>query len=859
MCPLWRPIREKVCPRPLQVLSRRADVVTTLVRHSSSDLLSRHVNKCHTNEKKSGGAGGRVRKHRQPLNPAPAPPTLDPTLANSPPQPILQHQRQPHFTHSTTSDPFRPALQLYPPHDAYPPRSFDSSSHPPSASVSLDNLPSYTLPATAPNYTARAPNAYLPGNRQTPATRAHFEHSLASTQSVPNGHRIYKQPVNPDMFQIAEHDDSGIFPNPPAETGFTDLSATAAYPYKYRAGSDGSSDGHSTSSNPAYGYGHGYRSEGHAAGLNMPYVPQPNLEAPSAPDGGFSSSFGLMSLEDPAILAGVSSGVPFFDTGVTTQQHPDLHGLLPPPPNQPFDWNGSGFGVGPVPANVTPGTREREANQLREFWSAFLRDPTARLNPDGTEVQRPDFPTPSIHRRSSSYSGPSNNNGNNNINDGYQQQSTSSTKPPHMPGPQQTLVGGADIVAQLEAQAARDQQQRTQQQQPKAPQLVAHVASHASPEALKSYEEAVLARKAPVLKLPSKLKMRDAANTTGGSSVLPSISQINRSIPGNSGGVASLASGAQLPTLAAASSVPPGSTPNQGLAALQQHGQSRLVLPLPRPRSRPSTSTGHYPSDQSPTSLTHSAPATPIHMYSVPSSRPGTSAGQYPQAQVDPQPGTSTSGGLNTGASNDSRPSTAGSNASNSNWQPGYAVHPGSGQMLPPLHIPNSEKQLADYHAAMSAALNISSNAGASPASSARPSYKRLASQILESAAIKRARDDLNNTSAIEDDDDDEEHHPQRQREGSTESNEPGSSAAVSSMGSHSGHSNSFGQDGSSFAEHRRMSEPGSGARAYPRPGNLVVAHSNTTSGPGLSQAPQVSHPGSVAAPVVRPIPVQRA
>ena len=109
--------------------------------------------------------------------------------------------------------------------------------------------------------------------------------------------------------------------------------------------------------------------------------------------------------------------------------------------------------------------------------------------------------------------------------------------------------------------------------------------------------------------------------------------------------------------------------------------------------------------------------------------------------------------------------------------------------MLPPPHIPNTEKHLAEYNAAMSAALNISSNSSTSPASSGRPSYKRLASQILESAAIKRARDDLNNTSAIDDDGDDDEHYSQRQREGSTESNEPGSSAAVSSMDSHSGHS----------------------------------------------------------------------
>jgi len=677
--------------------------------------------------------------------------------------------------------------------------------------------------------------------------------------------------VNSDIIQIADNDDSGIFANPPSQPGFTDLSTTLAYPYK-RAGSNGSSDGHSNTSNYAvYGHVHGFGSDGHATGpttSNIPYIPHPNPEAPNAPDGSFSSSFGLMSLEDPAVLAGVSSGVPFFDTSTTAQQHPDLHVLFPPPPNQAFDsmtWNGSGFGGGPNNLDVTPGTREREANQLCELWSAFFRDPTARLNPDGTEVQRLDFPTPSLHRRSSSYSGPgragNNNNSSNNSNYGYQQPSAPSTKAPHMPGPQQT--GGSNVVAQLEAQAARDQQQRMQQQQqqqqqPKAAQLVAHVASHASPEALKGYEEAVLARKTPVLKLP-KLKVRDAPNAASGSSVLPSISQTNRSIPGNAGGVASLASGAQLPSIAVASSVPPGSTPNQGLAALQQHGQPRLVLPMPKSRSRPSTSTGHYSSDQSPTSLTHSAPATPIHIHSSPSPRPGTSAGQYSQAQADSRSGTSTACGVYPGGSNDSRPSTAGSNACNSNWQQGYAVHSGPGQMLPPSHIPYPEKQLAEYHAAMSAALNISSNPGTSPASSARPSYKRLASQVLESAAIKRARDDLNNTSAIEDEDDDEEHHLQRQREGSTESNEPGSSAAVSSMGSHSGHSSSFGQDGASFAEYRRMSEPSSGARAYPRAGSLVVTHSNVPPGPGVNQVARVSPPGSVATSGVREIPMPHA
>jgi hypothetical protein len=246
------------------------------------------------------------------------------------------------------------------------------------------------------------------------------------------------------------------------------------------------------------------------------------------------------------------------------------------------------------------------------------------------------------------------------------------------------------------------------QQQPKAPQLVAHIASHASPEALKSYEEAVLARKAPILKLPLSSKSAMPQTRRAGALSSPRSHRRTARSLATAGGVASLASGAQLPTIAAASSVPPGSTPNQGLAALQQHGQPRLVLPLPKSRSRPSTATGHYSSDQSPTSLTHSAPPTPIHMHSAPSSRPGTSAGQYSQADSRPSAGSMP-------ALNDSRPSTAGSNTSNSNWQPGYAVHPGPGQMLPPPHIPNPEKQLAEYNAAMSAALTLASTPARRP------------------------------------------------------------------------------------------------------------------------------------------------
>jgi len=165
-----------------------------------SDLLSRHVNKCHSNDKKSGGPSGRVRKHRQPQsqNLNPNPPGVNPPPPPQP-QPVLHHQRQPQFTHS---DPFHPGPgpQLYTPHDAYPPRAFNSTSHPSSASVSVDNLSSglpYALPTTVPNFPARIQNVYLPGYRQTTATSAaptHFENSVASTQSVADGVALINNP-----------------------------------------------------------------------------------------------------------------------------------------------------------------------------------------------------------------------------------------------------------------------------------------------------------------------------------------------------------------------------------------------------------------------------------------------------------------------------------------------------------------------------------------------------------------------------------------------------------------------------------------------------------------------------------------
>ncbi|KAJ7458431.1 hypothetical protein FB451DRAFT_1182632 [Mycena latifolia] len=108
----------------------------------------------------------------------------------------------------------------------------------------------------------------------------------------------------------------------------------------------------------------------------------------------FSSAFGLMSLDDPNVLAGLApDGVPFFSHAHAHAQTQTAHGqrpqsshggagggggekrmqLVPPLAYQPY---GSTPG-----AAQTPGTREAETRELREFWKAYMRTPLTGPTP----------------------------------------------------------------------------------------------------------------------------------------------------------------------------------------------------------------------------------------------------------------------------------------------------------------------------------------------------------------------------------------------------------------------------------------------------------------------------------------------
>jgi len=492
----------------------------------------------------------------------------------------------------------------------------------------------------------------------------------------------------------------------------------------------------------------------------------------------FSSAFGLMSLDDAAVLAGMASdGVPFF--GNQQGSSPDsLHNLIPSLPPQASNGSlahGGATGFDPNNSNAqTPNTKERETRTIREMWAAFLRDPTTGLKADGTEMGKPEFPVPPsfqqnphpphhLHRRSSSYSGGTSNlaaktgqPGSQYSHMAYSQQQPQilpgGVKSPHMPVAQHTLHGSKNVIKKLEDQALKIEGDNPVVGTP-APVSTGLLMSS---ENLRSYEEAILARKAPVLKLPAKIKTRESSGSTSsgggggtGSNILPSISQSARA-SGVGGGVASLSIQQQqpLPTASGASGVPPGTTPNTALYAAQNTMADRPVIAMPKSRSRPTTANG-------PGSRPNTAGGGNVNSAhsSQPPSRPGTASSQggagsalsprlpHNSTQSSPHPP------LNAHSLPGSRPSTSSAPSPSYSFafapppyslqnQPYATFHPGS---LPSESIisPASANSACSSHQLVTAL----SNAGmleTSPNIHGRPTYKRLASQVLEPSSTKR-------------------------------------------------------------------------------------------------------------------------
>ncbi|KAJ7724815.1 hypothetical protein DFH07DRAFT_1003554 [Mycena maculata] len=214
--------------------------------------------------------------------------------------------------------------------------------------------------------------------------------------------------------------------------------------------------------------------------------------------GEFSSAFGLMSLDDPSVLAGLAAdGVPFFASAQGRAHGADGEKrmqLVPPLAYQAYPGGGGGGGGAGA---QTPSTREAETRELREFWRAYMRTP---LTGPGDASGALGMQTPCASAAgaagplgSGSGSGGGNGNGsgggngngsgggNGNGGRRYRVASLPSAKTPE---------GGMEGASYAAHQAQGGGQQQAQQGR------TMHNADD-----LRSYEAAVLARKAPELTL----------------------------------------------------------------------------------------------------------------------------------------------------------------------------------------------------------------------------------------------------------------------------------------------------------------------------------------------------------------------
>ncbi|KAH7929236.1 hypothetical protein BV22DRAFT_1003039 [Leucogyrophana mollusca] len=105
-------------------------------------------------------------------------------------------------------------------------------------------------------------------------------------------------------------------------------------------------------------------------------------------EGGFSSAFGLMSIDDPNVLAGLSTdGVPFF-TNAAMNLPPHSPNATPMPSKQPHpnqqNHRDRGLSLSALP---TPGAnRDAETRELRDFWKAYMRTPLSGPGPAGLDI-----------------------------------------------------------------------------------------------------------------------------------------------------------------------------------------------------------------------------------------------------------------------------------------------------------------------------------------------------------------------------------------------------------------------------------------------------------------------------------------
>jgi hypothetical protein len=236
--------------------------------------------------------------------------------------------------------------------------------------------------------------------------------------------------------------------------------------------------------------------------LAADYSQQQSYSRPPTADGvvqdreGFSSAFGLMSLDDSEVLAGLGNGAPFFDNAITnsSSSHNPSWGDGPTPRANPCDAppaNGK-KGVsqqqhhdqgqtGNVPAGSPASLKE-----LKEMWKQYMKTPFS-----GQPLTHEHHPAGSPKR---------------------ERGLSRVASLPSVKTPSAATAGWGDPMRGMNGSLPQQQQQ-----QPNGTNNTQHGGNaaysrvHNHPDDLRSYEQAVLARRAP---LTLHLAPRRRGNTT---------------------------------------------------------------------------------------------------------------------------------------------------------------------------------------------------------------------------------------------------------------------------------------------------------------------------------------------------------
>jgi hypothetical protein len=241
------------------------------------------------------------------------------------------------------------------------------------------------------------------------------------------------------------------------------------------------------------------RSQPSSATSSSVHLPLPpdyhqSFSRPATADGivqdreGFSSAFGLMSLDDNEVLAGLGEGAPFFDNTIThgSGSHNPSWGDGPTPRANPCDAppaNGKKGSHQQQPAGHVPAGTPASLKELKEIWKQYMRTPLS-----GQPLAHDHHPAGSPKR---------------------ERGLSRVASLPSVKTPSTATAGWVDPMRG--ANGSQQHQQQQQQQQPANGANNAYSRVHNHTDDLRSYEQAVLARRAP---LTLHLAPRRRGNTT---------------------------------------------------------------------------------------------------------------------------------------------------------------------------------------------------------------------------------------------------------------------------------------------------------------------------------------------------------